>query len=179
VNELKPLLRWYVVYCKHRHDRTVAERLAGDGFQTYLAEYATRVTWNTRRRRVKRNLLPGYLFLQASMDAENYIRVLQTPGVVKLVGHPWPRLSWVPDEQIESLWLLLTSREGFESVTYWQLGDTVEVIAGPLKGLRGLYAGMANQKGRVIVSIDLLQRSLSVEVDTSDLGRAIPLRAAS
>lgn len=172
-------MRWYVVYCRHRHDRTVAERLTGDGFQTYLAEYETRVTWGTRRRQVKRNLLRGYLFLEASMDAENYVRVLQTPGVVKLVGNPWPRLSWVPEEQIESLRLLLKSREGFESVAYWRVGDPVEVMVGPLKGLRGLYAGMASQKGRVIASIDLLQRSLSVEVGTSDLRWVRPLRAAS
>jgi transcription antitermination factor NusG len=112
------------------------------------------------------------------MDAENYIRVLQTPGVVKLAGNTWPRLSWVPDEQIDSLCLLLKSREGFESVAYWQVGDKVEVIAGPLKGLRGLYAGPANQRGRVIVSIDLLQRSLSVEADASDLRWVRPLRVA-
>ena len=135
--------------------------------------------WGTRRRQVKRNLLPGYLFFQASMNAENYIRVLQTPGVVKLVGNPWPQLSWVPEEQIESLGLLLKSREVFESVAYWQVGDKVEVIAGPLKGLRGVYAGMAGRQGRVILSIDLLQRSLSVEVDASDLSWVRPLRAAS
>jgi len=157
----------------------VAERLTGDGFQTYLAEYETEVMWGTRRRQVRRNLLPGYLFIEASMDAQNYVRVLQTTGVVKLAGNPWPRLSWVPDRQIESLRLLLKSREGFESVEYWRAGDKVEVMAGPLKGLRGLYAGMASQRGRVIVSIDLLQRSLSVEVGASDLRWVRPLRAAS
>ena len=171
-------MRWYVVYCRHRHDRTVAERLTGDGFQTYLAEYETRVMWGTRRRQVKRNLLSSYVFLRGRMDAETYIGVLQTPGVVKLAGNAWPRLSWVPDEQIDSLRLLLKSREGFEDVAYWQVGDKVEVIAGPLKGLRGLYAGPANQRGRVIVSIDLLQRSLSVEADASDLRWVRPLRVA-
>jgi transcription antitermination factor NusG len=143
--------------------------LTGDGFQTYLAEYETRVLWGTRRRQVKRNLLPSYVFLRASMDAESYVRVLQTPGVVRLVGNTWPRLSWVPDEQIDSLYLLLKSREGFESVAYWQVGDNVEVIGGPLRGLRGLYGGPASQRGRVIVSIDLLQRSLSVQTAASDL----------
>ena len=178
-NEPKPLLRWYVAYCKHRHDHTAAERLAGDGFHTYLAEYETRVVWGSRGRQVKRNLLPGYLFLEANMDSESYIRVLQTQGVVKLVGNPWPRLSWVPEEQLESLRLLLKSQEVFENVAYWQAGDKVDVIAGPLKRLRGVYAGMANQQGRVIVSIDLLQRSLSVEVNACDLRWVRPLRAAS
>jgi len=157
----------------------VADRLTGDGFQTCLAEYETGVLWGTRRRQVKRNLLPGYLFLQARLTVEGYVRVLRTPGVVKLVGNPWPRLSWVPEEQIESLRLLLKSRERFESVAYWRVGDKVEVMAGPLKGLRGLYGGMAGQKGRVIVSIDLLQRSQSVEVGASDLRWLRPLQAAS
>jgi transcription antitermination factor NusG len=123
-------------------------------------------------------LLPGYLFLEANMDGDSYIRVLQTPGVVKLVGRSWPCLSSVPDEQMESLRLLLKSREGFESVAYWRAGDEVEVMSGPLKGLRGLYAGLASQRGRVIVSIDLLQRSLSVEADPSDLRWLRPLRVA-
>jgi transcription antitermination factor NusG len=85
----------------------------------------------------------------------------------------------VPEEQILSLQLLLKSQEKFESVAYWRVGDGVEVVAGPLKGARGVYAGMANQQGRVILSIDLLQRSLSVEVDASDLRWVRPLQIAS
>ena len=172
-------MQWYVVYCRHRHDRAVAERLSVNGFHTYLAEYEARALWGLRCRHVKRNLLPGYVFFEARMDVESYIHVLQTPGVVKLVGRSWPHLSAVPTEQIESLRLLLKSREGFESVAYWRAGDDVEIMSGPLKGLRGLYAGMASQRGRVIVSIDLLQRSLSVVADVSDLRWIRRLRVAS
>jgi transcription antitermination factor NusG len=156
----------------------VAERLIGNGLHAYVAEYETRVLWGARRRQIKTNLLPGYVFVEAAMDLERYVRLLQTPGVVKLVGNPWPRLSWVPVEQFKSLQLVLKSRERFENEAFWQPGDNVEVIAGPLKGVRGLYSSMANEKGRVIVSIDLLHRSLSVEVGASDL-RWRPLQAAS
>ena len=135
--------------------------------------------WGARQREVKKNLVPGYLFLQAQMDAGNYHRVLQTPSVVKLVGNSWPRLSWIPEEQIESVRLVLESREKFEEVAYWRVGDKVEVVAGPLTGLRGLYAGASNHKGSVIVSIDLLQRSVAVSVSATDLRLVSPLRAVS
>jgi len=176
---MEPVRRWYAVYCKHRHERAAAERLASRGFPIYLPEYHTRVKWGARQREVKKNLMPGYLFVQAKMDVGNYVRVLQTPSVVKLVGNAWPRLSWIPEEQMESMRLVLESREKFEEVAYWRVGDQIEVVAGPLAGLRGLYAGEGNHKGSVIVSIDLLQRSVSVAVNAADLRLVSALRAAS
>jgi transcription antitermination factor NusG len=59
-------------------------------------------------------------------------------------------------------------------VPYWRAGEHVEVVGGPLMGLYGLVAGSANRKHRVIVSIDLLQRSLAVEVDAQFLRRVAP-----
>jgi transcription antitermination factor NusG len=157
---------WYAVYCKSRHERLVNERLLAKGITTYLADYETRVQWGIRLRKVKKNLLPGYVLVQAQMDSRAYLNILQTQSVVKFVGNPWPKLSWIPDDQVESLQLLLGSHEHFEELPYWRAGDKVEVIAGPLAGLRGLIDGASNRKNRVIVSIDLLRRSVAVEVET-------------
>ena len=171
-------LHWYAVYCKHRHDRTVAAHLARRGLPTYVADVHTRARWGSRQRSTRRNLLPGYVLVRAAMDLAAYIAILQTPGVVQIVGNPWPRLSWIPDEQMTSLQVLLRSREQFEEVVYWRLGDKVEVVVGPLAGMCGLFAGMANGKDRVIVSLDLLQRSVSVAVNAGELRRVWPLAAA-
>jgi transcription antitermination factor NusG len=170
---------WYAIYCKSRHERQVNERLFIKNITTYLADYETRVQWGARLRKVRKNLLPGYVLVQAQMDSRAYLDILQTPSVVKFVGNPWPRLSWIPDDQVESLRLLLGSRQRFDEVPYWRAGERVEVIAGPLIGLKGLVAGWANRKNRVIVSIDLLQRSVAVEVDTHLLRHAHSLAAAA
>ena len=168
---------WYAVYCKSRHERVVGERLARKGFATYVADFLARTRWGTRVREIPKNLLPGYVMVRAAMDDRKYLEILRTESVVKLVGNPWPRLSWIEDEQIESLRLLLRSREHIEETAYWRSGERVEVVGGPLAGLRGLFAGTANRRHHVIVSIDLLQRSVSVEVDTKYVRRETPFQS--
>jgi transcription antitermination factor NusG len=157
--------QWYAIYCKSRHERIVDERLMAKGIATYLADREMRVRWGDRQRKARINLLPGYVLVQAEMNAQIYLEILQTRSVVKFVGNPWPNLSRIPDEQVESLRLLLGSHEPFEEVPYWHSGERVEVIGGPLTGLRGVVAGWKNRKNRVVVSIDLLRRSMAVEVE--------------
>jgi transcription antitermination factor NusG len=164
--------RWYAIYCKSRHERRVHSRLTAKGIASYLADYETRVKWGERLRKFRKNLLPGYVLVRASMDSKIYLAILQTESVVKFVGRPWPKLSSIPDEQVQSLRLLLESRYQFEEVPYFNAGDKVEVITGPLAGLRGLVNGPANQKHRMIVSIDLLRRSVALEIDSYLLRRA-------
>lgn len=162
---------WYAIYCKSRHERIVDGRLRTKGVATYLADCEIRVQWGERRRKVRKNLMPGYVLVQAEMNPRVYLEILQTHSVVKFVGKPWPNLTCIPDDQVENLRLLLGAQQPFEEVPYWRAGEHVEVVAGPLMGLHGLVAGSANRKHRVIVSIDLLQRSLAVEVDAQFLRR--------
>ncbi len=175
---MQPEPLWYAIYCKSRHEHMVNDRLAAKGVTAYLADRETRVQWGERQRKIKKNLLPGYVLVQAEMNPRVYLEVLQTQSVVKFVGNPWPNLSWIPEEQVESLRLLLGSQIQFEEVPYWRSGEKVEVVGGPLTGLRGVVAGQAHRKNRVVVSIDLLQRSMAVEIDAYLLQRLEPCRLA-
>lgn len=168
---------WYALYCKSRHEHKVNARLLAKGFATYLADYQTRAQWGTRLRKTRRNLLPGYVLVQAQIDPSTYLQILQTESVLNFVGHAWPQLSWIPDEQVENLRCVLESGERFEETTYWQQGERVEIIAGPLRGVCGIIDGLTNRQHRVVISIDLLQRSLAVEVDSGFLKRLPPVSA--
>ena len=163
--------KWYAIYCKSRHERQAHERLLAKGVETFMADYETRAQWGTRRRKVKKNLLPGYLLVRLDKTVQLYYEILQTSGVVKFVGGAWPRLSFIPDEQVESLQALLSSEQPFAEVPYLNVGDKVEVMAGPLAGLRGCVFAVKERRSRIIVSIDLLQRSVQVELDSSLLAR--------
>jgi len=163
---------WYAIYCKSRHESRVHERLVTQGIKNYLAECETKVMWGARVRRVHKNLLPGYVLVHGVIDARVYLAILQTEGVVKFVGKSWPRLSWIPDEQVRSLQLLLRAQIAFEEVPFWSSGEIVEVAAGPLCGVRGRVTNANNEKQRVVISIDLLQRSLMVEIEAHWLRRA-------
>ncbi|MGH7596974.1 MAG: transcription termination/antitermination protein NusG [bacterium] len=77
------------------------------GVTTYLADCEMRVQWGERRRKARKNLMPGYVLVQAEMNPRVYLEILQTESVVKFVGKPWSNLSWIPDDQVENLRLLL------------------------------------------------------------------------
>lgn len=164
--------RWYAIYCKSRHERQAHLKLLSKGIETFMADYETCAQWGTRRRQVKKNLLPGYLLVRFDKTVQLYYEILQTSGVVKFVGGAWPQLSFIPDEQVESLQALLSSEQPFVEVPYLNVGDKVEVMAGPLAGLRGRVFAAKAHRNRLIVSIDLLQRSVQVELDSSLLARA-------
>ena len=168
---------WYALHCKSRHERQVEARLHAQGLTAYLAEHETFALWGTRRRKVKKNILPGYVLVRAQMDARTHLQVLQTTSVVKIVGKSWPRLSWIPDGQVESLRLMLGAHVAVEETVYWEVGDRVEVLVGPLAGLRGYVATNDQRRKRVIVSIDLLRRSVAVEVEANLLREIVAEKA--
>ena len=170
--------QWYALYCRSRHERMVHERLQEKGYDSYLADYRTRMKHGMRLRIVEKNLLPGYVLINAAITPKVFLDILQTKSVVHFVGRSWPDLSWIPVDQVESLKLLLNSQQRFEEICYCTRGDAVEVIAGPLAGLRGLFAGEANRKDHVIVSLDLLRRSLAVAINPNLL-RRLPVSSAS
>jgi transcription antitermination factor NusG len=167
---------WYAIYCRHKHERVVNDVLATKGILSYLAEYETRVQWGTRCRKVRKNMLPGYVLVNMpAHDSELYLHVLQTHGVVKFVGKPWPQLSAIPTEQIDSVKALLGSQNVFEETAYFSAGEPVKVFAGPLAGMVGRIMHATCRKSRVVISIDLLQRSVAVEVDSDYLQRLQPI----
>lgn len=171
---------WYAIYCRHKHERVVHDVLTAKGINSYLAEYETRAQWGTRLRKIRKNLLPGYVLVQMpARDSEIYLSVVQTHGVVKIVGRPWPQLSAIPVEQIESVKLLLGSQKYFEETAYFSAGESVEVIAGPLAGLTGRVIDSTSRRSRVIISIDLLHRSVAVEVDPALLRHSQALQRAA
>ncbi len=158
---------WYAVYCKSRHEARVRDRLQGKGYETFLADYETRVMWGNRRRKTRRNLLPGYVLIRTLLTPENYLNILQTDGVVKFVDRPWPDVPFIPDSQVDSLRLLLDAGHPFVEIPHLQHGQEVEVIAGALRGLCGRVIQISKNKSRVVVSIDLLKRSVEISIDAS------------
>ncbi len=162
--------RWYAVYCRSRHERQVHERLSLKGIESWVADYETKVRWGKRMRKTRKNLLPGYLLVHVAINPQNYLSVLETKGVVTFIGKRWPDLSVIPDIQVENLQRLL--KQGscpVQPVAYLRPGNWVQVTSGPLQGLLGRVQRLSRNKTNVIVSIDLLQRSVAVEIATEYL----------
>jgi transcription antitermination factor NusG len=157
--------QWYALYVVVRHEKKVQSHLALKGIHNYLPLKDSIRWWKDRRKVVSFPLFPGYIFIRIA-PAER-LSALNTPGVVRLVGagsDPSP----VCTEQIEAIRGLIESRIPFEEELYLNLGRDVVVRRGPLRGLVGKVHEMRG-KLRLILSVDLIQRSMSAEVGIHDV----------
>ena len=159
-------LAWYAVQTRSRHEKLVREQLAKYHIEPFLPSVARISQWKDRKKKIEFPLFAGYCFARFAL-AECRYTVLQLPGVVRLVGlHGRPEV--VPDEEIESLRLLLTQAMPHSEHSYVQDGGLVEVIRGPLRGAKGRVIRHA-RNCRLVLSISLIQRAVSVEIAESDI----------
>lgn len=152
---------WFALTVKPRHEKSVAAGLARLGFEAYLPLYPAKRRWSDRVKIVSLCLFPGYLFCRFGYD--RCLQVLNQPGVSSVVGFgssPVP----VPEEQIAAIRRLLASGSSVLPWPFLKLGQRVRIRAGALAGIGGI---LAKEKDiwRVVVNVELLQRSVAVEID--------------
>lgn len=161
-------LNWYCIYVKSRHEFKVFERLTKAGIEVFLPVVERLRRWKDRKKLVKFPLFPGYLFVYMNKSYELMLRVLKTPGVVDFLknssGEPEP----VPEEEIIPLRKAVESGKEIDSYPYLKEGQQVRIKRGPLAGVRGILKKKEKQH-YLILSIHILQRSISVKIDASEV----------
>jgi transcription antitermination factor NusG len=158
-------LFWYAAYTVARHEKAVAEHLRQRDIECFLPLYETVHRWRNGRHRVQLPLFPSYVFVR--MELRNKLRVLQVPGLVQLVtfqGAP----ATLPDAEMDTLRSALASGMLAQSYRYLSVGSKVEICRGSLQGLRGMLLRHQRQF-RVVISVEMIMRSIVVEVDASDV----------
>lgn len=154
---------WFALNTKFRYEDYVAKQLSGKGYETFLPVYKCRRTWSDRIKQVELPLFPGYLFCR--FDIANRLPILVTPGIIQIVGFgktPIP----VDDGEIAAIRTVVGADVDKEPWPFLQVGQTVRVEYGALRGVEGI---LLNVKGghRLVLSVTLLQRSVAVEVDSA------------
>jgi transcription termination/antitermination protein NusG len=135
------------------------------GFRTFLP---TMKSWSRRggkRHVIPVPMFPGYLFVHHAMDKHGYVQILQARGIVRILGERWDRLVPVDDAEIAALQRLVTIDVHVLPHPYLREGHRVRIVDGPLNGVEGVLLQVKPGKGLLVVSVDLLQRSVAVEVD--------------
>jgi transcription antitermination factor NusG len=160
-----PQVRWYVTHVYSRHEKQVLSQLEERKIECFLPLYRSVRRWKDRRKELDLALFPGYVFVR--MDLKDRLRVLQLPGVVRFVsfnGGPVP----LPEGEIETLSRGLAGGVRAEPHPYLTVGRRVAIKHGPLAGAQGILV-RRKEKFRVVLSIDLIMRSVMVEVDETDV----------
>jgi transcription antitermination factor NusG len=159
--------RWYAAYTAARHEKYVSQQMEGRRIDSFLPLYRSMRRWKDRRIQLELPLFPGYVFVR--MALRDRLQVLQLPGVVQLVsfgGKP----AALPDVEIEALRNGLAGNLCAEPHPYLTVGRRVRIHTGSVAGLEGILL-RRKQKFRVVLSIQLIQRSVAIEVDEADIER--------
>jgi len=158
-------IHWYAVYTCPRHEKRVAEQIRQHRISCFLPQYRSVRRWKDRRKETELALFPGYVFVRVA--AEGRLPVLRLAGVVRFVSFNG-RPARMPDSEIEFLMNGLTNRVRAEPHPYLTVGRRVRVRYGPFARTQGILI-RRKDRFRVVLSLDLIMRSVSVEVDESDL----------
>jgi transcription antitermination factor NusG len=152
---------WYGVRTRLNHERTAATILQAKGYEQYLPAYKVRRRWSDRIVETSLPLFPGYVFCR--FDAHQRLPIVSTPGVVSILGFG-SEPAVIPEEEIAAIETLLRSGIGVEPCPFLLEGQRIRVNRGALEGVEGILI-KKKSNWRIAISITLLQRSVSVEVD--------------
>ncbi|HZI79391.1 MAG TPA: transcription termination/antitermination NusG family protein [Vicinamibacterales bacterium] len=158
---------WYAVWLRSNYEHTVHRQLSAKGFQPFLPEVQT---WSRRlgmRRAIRTPMFPGYLFVRASLDKHRYIDLLKVQGVVRVLEDGWTRLTPVPDPEIDAIQQIAAAGVTVFPCAHLRGGERVRVLDGPLAGVEGMFVHDKPSRGRLVVSVDMLGRSIAVEMDAA------------
>jgi transcription antitermination factor NusG len=157
--------RWYALYTRPRFEKKVDLTLRKKGLESYLPLHTVFRRWSDRRKKIEEPLFSGYVFVRIPLSER--ICAVQTDGVVRMVsfnGTPSP----IPDEEINAIRNILEQTDSFETTQYLAIGNRVEVIRGPFKGIRGLLIEYRGRK-RLLIGIEQIRQAISVEVSEFDV----------
>jgi transcription antitermination factor NusG len=154
---------WYALQVRPRFEKLVASTLLNKGIEGFLPLYRKRSRWSDRIKEVELPLFPGYLFCR--FDINHRLPILITPGVMHVVGigktpHP------VENGEIEALQAVVISGLQAEPRSFLNVGEKVRIEIGPLAGIEGILLALKGSR-QLIVSVNLLQRSVAVTIDES------------
>ena len=160
-------MNWYAIVVRPQAERAVEVALEQKNYETFFPVVTTERRWSDRTKRVEVALFPGYVFCR--FDNNRRLPIMTTAGVREIVGFG-REAAPVEDAELTALRMVLASGAPVAPCEYLQSGDAVEVTKGPMQGLRG---SLLEVKGswRVVMSVELLQRSVSVEIDRARIRR--------
>ena len=156
---------WFAVQVVGSREKRVQAILTYKGYEVLLPLYKVLTKWSDRDKESERALFPGYLFVR--FDPGAIAPVITTSDILQIVGvgnRPVP----IPEDEIATIQILTRSHAQASPCPYFSPGDKVMIVEGPFAGVIGMLV-RAKSELRLVVTVELLQRSVSVEVDANSV----------
>ncbi len=159
--------QWIAVYTKPRHEKTVLNQFEEKGIESYLPLVRQKHRWSDRMKWVETPIFKSYIF--ACVELKDNLSVLQTRGVHNIVKFQ-NKIAVIPEIQITNLRKIIEG--GFDPFPsdYFIIGDEVEVIGGPLRGINGIVS-RNDAPDKLIIKIDVIQHAVAVQIEHKYLAR--------
>lgn len=157
-------LPWYAVWTHSHCEQLVTDQLSAKGFELFFPKTTAWKRRGAGRHAVQTPWFPGYVFVRHELDKASYLEVIKARGVVRVLGDRWDALSPIPHVEIDAIRRVLTSQTPCAQHPHLFSGDRVRIVAGPLAGVGGVFLRSKPGRGLLVLSINLLRRSVAVEV---------------
>ena len=158
---------WHVLWTRSNCEQLVCNRLTAKGLQVFLPKIGSWSRRGGQRHLAQVPMFRGYLFVDHVMDKPCYIEVCKSPGLVSILGERWDRLEVVPTPEIEAIQRALRTNLPVLPHPYLREGQRVRIKSGPLMNIEGIFVRGNPNKGLLIISINMLRRSVAVAVDST------------
>jgi transcription antitermination factor NusG len=156
---------WYALQTRCLWETRVEKSLGARGYEVFLPRSRIYKPVSRAREKVGLPLFPGYVFFRMNPAATGSI--VTTPGIIRIVGQG-SRPTPLEDEDIRSIRRIEDANLNRHACEYMPPNSIVEICSGPLTGVRGQLV-TSKGKRKVIVSIELLRRSVAAELDESTI----------
>ena len=156
---------WFALWTHSHCEQLVRDQLTAKGFEAFLP---TIRDWSRRggvRHLISRPMFPSYLFVRHSMDKTSYIEIMKSNGLVRILGERWDKLAPIPDAELDAIRQLVTSQLALTPYPFLRDGQRVRIVEGSLSGVEGILVRRRPNRGLLVLSVELLHRSVAVEVD--------------
>lgn len=153
---------WYALYTRSRHEKIVKEELQKKQLETFLPLRKITRQWSDRKKIIEEPLFKSYLFVRIPLSEK--LKVLNTVGVVQFVCNRGAEPVSVPEKELLTIKSFIESSIQIDPFPYLKEGEKVYIRSGPFRGAEGFIVRKARHC-RLIISLDVLMQSISVEID--------------
>jgi transcription antitermination factor NusG len=160
-------LQWFAIRTSGKWEARTCAELSNRGVEVYLPVCGVKHQWSDRAKTIEQPLFPGYFFCRFHLP--DRVRILRAPGVRQIIGYgrtPAP----ISEDQLDNLKALVASHHELSPWPYLKAGQQIQIVCGPLAGVRGFVVRAEKGAVRLVASLDLLQRSVATVIDREWIG---------